>query len=79
MIGAVADAIRREAEMRAWPISSLVVRHLAVVAIAAMRKPTEAMTDAGDDVAGTLAITHDCSARLTWETMIDAALTGDGK
>jgi hypothetical protein len=77
MINEVAAAIMAASEARGHPVSHLVVHHLASAAIAAMRKPTEAMTDAGDDVAGTLAITHDCSARLTWETMIDVALTGD--
>jgi hypothetical protein len=43
-------------------------------AIAAMREPTPGMVEAGDDTAGTLAITHDYSAYGTWQDMIDAAL-----
>lgn len=39
-----------------------------------LRQPTKAMVAAGDDVAGTLAITHDYSGELTWERMIDAAI-----
>lgn len=43
-------------------------------AIAAMREPTKEMVEAGDDTAGTMAITHDYSALGTWEDMIDTAL-----
>lgn len=43
-------------------------------AISAMREPTPGMVEAGDDTAGTLAITHDYSAYGTWQDMIDAAL-----
>jgi hypothetical protein len=37
------------------------------------KEPTDAMIKAGDEVAGTLAITHDYSATLMWERMIEAA------
>ena len=40
----------------------------------AIREPGKTAEEAGDKVAMTLAITHDSSARLTWETMIDFIL-----
>lgn len=43
-------------------------------AIAAMREPTKAMLSVGDDISGTLAITHDSNAALCWQAMIDEAL-----
>jgi hypothetical protein len=43
-------------------------------AIEAMRDPTKAMADRGDDAAATLAITHDSGAVYTWQLMIDVAL-----
>jgi hypothetical protein len=47
---------------------------LARAAIEAMREPTDAMKQAGDDFSGNLAITHDASGEGTWQAMIDAAL-----
>lgn len=52
---------------------------LARAALEAMRTPSKAMIAAGDDVAGTLAITHDYSGELVWERMIDAALNEQEK
>lgn len=37
-------------------------------------EPTEAMIQAGDDAASTLAITHDGSGKLTYERMFEAEL-----
>jgi hypothetical protein len=55
-------------------ISMETAEDAARAALEALREPSKIMCQAGDAVAGTLAITHDCSAELTWQAMINEAL-----
>lgn len=69
MIDRVAEAIRLRGCERGYPISPMVVHHLAAAAIEAMREPTEAMADAGTTETNSEEDAIEC-----WNAMINEAM-----
>lgn len=82
-IDRVAEAMRLRAIERGHPIHPVMVRHLAVAAIEAMREPTDAMCEAGYSAGtGDWGGRYDNRRELArgriapgWQAMIDAALS----